>query len=192
MFAHLAKHKIILVTGPHRSGTTICARMIAHDTGHDFVIEDEIGFSQLHLLATFIQADYGPVVVQCPFLSHIIHDLKYLIDLDYDDVLVVMMHRYKKEIIRSEMRSKVDFQTVGQRTKETYRCKDNGHASDIKYQCWEEHCTFLTHAMDIGYESLKEHPLWMEDRSTLKFEHDVRHPPLPKVFRDGINAIHNI
>lgn len=43
MFEHLAPFKRIIVTGPHRSGTTICARMIAADTGKVFVMERKLG-----------------------------------------------------------------------------------------------------------------------------------------------------
>lgn len=192
MFEDLAKYRVVLVTGPHRSGTTICAKMIAHDTGHDFVIEDDIGFARLPQLAAFIQSNYGPMVVQCPFLSHIIEDLKYLIDLDYDDVMVVMMHRYRADIIRSEVRSKLNFNLVGARTKMAYRSESEAHASDIKYLCWEGQCRVLPHAMDVGYESLKDHPLWIEDRAALQFEHGVKHGQLPKVFRDGIIAVQDI
>jgi hypothetical protein len=192
MFHELAKYRIIFVTGPNRSGTTICAQMIAHDTGHSFVIEDEFGFSRLVQLAAFVQSDCGPLVIQCPFISHQIDDLKYLIDLDYDDVLVVMMHRYRRDIVRSEMWSGLDFRRIEAMGKARYLVQTNAHLSDVKYLHWEDQCQNIPHAMDVGYESLKGHPLWMDDRSTLPFAHRVGRPKLPKVFQDGILAIQNL
>ena len=192
MFADLAKYRIIFVTGPNRAGTTICAQMIAHDTGHDFVIEDEFGFMNFAQLAAFVHSDCGPLVIQCPFLSPWITDLKYLIDLDMDDVLVVMMHRYRRDIVRSEMRSGLDFRKIDAVGKEQYGERTNAHLSDIKYLHWEGQCQDIPHAMDVGYESLRDHPLWMEDRSALPFAHGVARPRLPKVFRDGIHAIQNL
>jgi len=189
VFAELKKHRVILVTGPHRSGTTICAKMIAHDTGHDFVIEDEIGFGDLRKLSSFVHSNYSPVVIQCPFLTHIIDELNYAIDLDYSDTLVVMMHRYLPDIILSETKSKVDFNAVGENTRRAYRDESDAHPSDIKYKLWEYQCAVIPNAIDVGYESLKEHPLWIEDRSDMTFQHEIIQAPLPKVFRDGIRAI---
>lgn len=192
MFGDLKKHKYIFVTGPHRSGTTICARMIANDTGHDFVIEDEFGFSRLYLLAAMLQADYGPAVIQCPFLADIIHDLEYLIDLDMSDCLVVFMHRYRPDILDSEERAKVNFDSLGEQQKTRYYTEDDDHISDIRYEAWQHQCTVIPHAMDVSYESLRDHPMWLEDRKDLPFQHIINKPPLPKVFRDGIIAAQDI
>ncbi len=119
--------------------------------------------------------------------------MKYLIGLDYADVLVVMMYRHIPDIIRSETKSKVDFNAVNAGTKRSYYAEDlDVHAAELKYLCWEEHCSYLPHAMEVGYESLKDHPLWLQDRDHLTFEHTIRQPPLPKVFRDGLLALQNI
>lgn len=192
MFEYLAKYRVIFVTGPHRSGTTICARMITHDTGHDLVIEDDFRFSQLPQLAAFIQADYGPIVVQCPFLADIIHDLKYLIDLDMSQALVVFMHRYRRDIIASETRARVDFQRVGESQKKRYHTKSNEHISDIRYEAWQDQQQMIPHSLDVGYESLRAHPLWVEDRSDMPFGHEVGKGRLPEVFLDAINSARNI
>lgn len=192
MFKHLAKHKVIFVTGPHRSGTTICSRMIAHDTGHDLVVEDDFRFSQLHQLATFTQADYGSIVVQCPFLADIIHDLKYLIDLDMDHALVVFMHRYRRDIIASETRARVDFQRLGETQKKKYHTEANEHISDIRYEAWQDQQPMIPHSLDVGYESLRDHPLWIEDRSNIPFQHEIGKAVLPKVFLDVIDFTRNL
>ena len=51
MFEYLKEFPVVLVTGPQRSGTRICAKMIAHDTGHRFVDEREIHTDSLYELA---------------------------------------------------------------------------------------------------------------------------------------------
>jgi hypothetical protein len=180
------------VTGPHRSGTTICARMIAADTGHDLVIEDDFGFAKLPQLAAFIQSNYAPIVVQCPFLADIIHDLKYLIDLDMDEVLVVFMHRYLRDIIASEDRTRVDFNSMGNAIKKRINAESDQHVSDIRYEAWSDQCQVIPHALDVGYESMRQHYMWLEDRKQLPFGHDISRPRLPQVFIDGINAAQNV
>ena len=192
MFAELKKHRVILVTGPHRSGTTICAKMIAHDTGHDFVIEDEIGFANLAQLAAFIQSDNGPMVIQCPFLSHCIDDLEYLIGVDYSKTLVVMMRRDLDDIMASEKKSKVDFNSVGWNTKQRYNDESDRHPAEVKYAAWECQRECVPHAMEVEYESLSNHPLWIEDRQGMKFQHAIKQGQLTKVFRDGILAAQDI
>ena len=44
VFEHLLNFAVVLVSGPQRSGTTICAKMIAHDTGHTYIPESEYQF----------------------------------------------------------------------------------------------------------------------------------------------------
>jgi len=194
MFAHLKKHRVILVTGPHRSGTTIAARMIAADTGHDFVIEDEIGFSKVNLLALFIQSDYGPLVVQCPFLCNHIGELEFSIGLDYSEVCVVMLHRYVKDIIASEEKVlHVNFDALGLAQKRSIGDKSERHVSDMKYANWDRQRKRIKHTFDLGYESLRDHPMWLEDRTSLTFQHQVRRHrhKLPMGFRDGLLALQN-
>lgn len=166
MFESLRHHRVILVTGPHRSGTTIAAKMIAHDTGHDLVLEDDFGYSRLHEMLAFIQADYGPCVIQCPFLAHIVHDL----GIDMGKCLVVFMHRFRRDIIASEEKArtkrgnKVNFQGIGATQKAWYHSQAKRHISDLKYESWEDQCVMIPHAMDLAYITLRDHELWVENR----------------------------
>lgn len=193
MFDHLKRHKVILVTGPHRSGTTIAARMIAADTGHDFVIEDEIGFSKPALLDLHVQADAGPMVVQCPFFCNNIQMLGLDTAIDWDETCVVMMHRYVKDIIASEEKAKrVNFDALGQKQKRQMNVVDSPlHVSDHKYANWEIQRKHIKHTLDVGYESLRAHPLWVEDRSSFRFQHRVskQRPRMPAGFIEGLRMI---
>lgn len=192
MFEGLKKHRVILVTGPHRSGTTICARMIAEDTGHRFVVEDEIQFSRLHLVADIINLG-KPVVIQCPFLLPVIHQLDKHIDLNYDESCIVMMHRYRKDIESSEAKAKrVNFRRLGFTQKRLYGEQSPRHVSDVKYDGWALQQPTLPNTLDVGYLSLSDHPLWVEDRSEFRFEHKITRPPLPQGFQDGIDLIQNV
>jgi hypothetical protein len=193
MFEHLKKHRVILVTGPHRSGTTIAARMIAADTGHDFVIEDEIGFSKVQQLALFIQAEYGPLVIQCPFLLPNIHHLGEIASVDWDETCVVMMHRYRKDIEASEEKAKrVDFKMLGHAQKRLYGEQSQRHVSDVKYEGWQLQQPTLLHTLDVGYPSLADHPLWVENRASFRFQHEVRNPEMPQGFKEGMDLVQEL
>ena len=206
MFADLKTYRRIFVTGPHRSGTTICARMIAADTGHDLVLEDDFLYANADQLAAFLYSDYGPQVIQCPFLCHEIHDLGWLYGIDMNEVLVVMMHRYREDIIRSEDRARlkngqaVRFDQIGESQKRKYHSAFAGHVSDLRYEAWEDQCKVIPNALDVGYESLRDHPLWIESRdfsvrqTDPDFEPEARLVlrPLPPGIIDGIRALQNI
>jgi hypothetical protein len=187
----MKRFSIIFVCGPHRSGTTLFAHIVAFETGHDLVLEDEFTCSNRAQLSAFLHAGYGPMVVQCPFLTHEIHDLGYLYDIDMDNCLVVMMHRYRRDIIDSEERSPVNFARVGMGRRRCYHSQ-GGHASDIAYEAWADQCRVIPNAMDVAYESMSGHPLWRNDHKKLPFQHNVRVPTLPKAFNDGIRALQNI
>lgn len=193
IFWNIADFDTIFVTGPHRSGTTICSKMIAYDTGHDLVIEDDFDCSNLIQLSAFLQADYGPKVIQCPFLSAVIHDMNYLLDVDMSKVLVVFMHRYRPDIIASEQRAtKVDFGRVAAGQKVAYHSNKVRHISDVKYEAWEDQRKVIPNYLDVGYESLKQHPLWVEDRTSMPFQHTIRKPQISRIYADGIRTLSNI
>jgi hypothetical protein len=167
--------------------------MIAQDTGHDLIMEDEFKGSNLNQLSAFTQANYSPMVIQCPFLSDIIHDLNWLIGQDMDKTLIVFMHRYRKHIIESEERvERVDFNSVARGQKNKYHTDSEQHISDIKYEAWEDQRKVIPHYLDVGYESLSEHPLWIQDRQNLKFQHEIAKPRLPRQFADGIRTLQEI
>ena len=97
MFEELGTYRVVLVTGPQRSGTRIAARMIAADSGLRYVDEDEFGvYNHKRLRAIIAQAE--GVVIQCPAMCHMVHKVAA------EDVLVVMMMRDVDDIVASEKR----------------------------------------------------------------------------------------
>ncbi len=170
MFEALSTYRRVFVTGPHRTGTTICATMVAHDTGHDLVLEDDFKYSNSRQLAAFLHAGYGKQVIQCPFLCHEIHDLEYLYDIDMTECMVIMMHRDRRAIEASEARARlkdgrrVDFDRIGESEKRKLHIQSDAHISDLKYEAWKDQRNVIPHSMDVAYESLRGHPLWVEKR----------------------------
>lgn len=191
MFEQLQDFHVAFVVGPHRSGTTICARMIAQDTGHRFVIEDDIGFSNGEMMKE--QLDIGdPVVIQCPFFLPYIDTVGHHTKLDPDDFCVVMMHRYRKDIEVSEEKARrVNFAGLGENQKRQYGINSPLHVSDVKYAAWEKQRTKIKHAFDVGYLELADHPLWVEDRSKFTFQHSLNRK-IPEGFIDGINLAQEV
>jgi hypothetical protein len=151
MFEHLGKFALILVTGPQRSGTTIAARMIAADTGKQYVDEqafeatDEIRFEA-------VLADLDGGVVQCPGMAFQIHRQGAR-----DDVAVVFVRRAEEDIIASQRRidwTHNDF--------EASRYGRAGIAARIKYEAWDDwQRSLVRHPYDVEYERLAAHQLWV-------------------------------
>ncbi len=161
MFAHLAMYSSIVVTGPQRSGTRIAAKMIAHDTGFLYVDESDYGVVDVDKWQDIVEA--GGVVVHCPFMSHLVHQLP-------KDVGVVFMFRNVDDIIKSQIRIKWD---GIQSTLLNYRLYPHEwlDASTIKYMYWSrvQHPVLRERGVGVTYESLSEHPLWIEDRDGFKW-----------------------
>lgn len=154
MFEHLMKYKKILVSGPQRSGTRICSKMIANDTKYEWIPEDNIAHD--YNVAKRLLSKDG-VVIQVPMQTH-------LVDLFDDDVLVVFMRRAVEDIITSQKRigwSSAFKYEGGERR--NYNAADiDMPIAEIKYFIWDHlQRGRIKHAMDIPYESLSKHPLWV-------------------------------
>lgn len=139
----------ILVTGPQRSGTTICAKILAHDLGFNFYPEERINISSFGTARKMTESQSG-FVLQCPAICHVIHEL---------DATIIMVARPVNEIISSEIR--VGWQ--GERKNELKKYnRSDGIISLVKYQAWytwqKELCK---EAYEIDYHSLDFHPLWI-------------------------------
>lgn len=153
MFEKLQKYKKIVVTGPQRSGTTICSRMIACDTGHScvdetaFGAENESGWRQV--------LERNNVVVQCPAMSKLCSDLG-------NNVLVVFMRRDVGDIMASQ--SRIDWGSEGHELK---KYGAEGDIAQVKYDYWEQNKP--ANWIDVEYESLKKHPLWIDKQYRKNF-----------------------
>lgn len=162
MFEDLVNWPRILVTGPQRSGTRICTQMIAQDTGHWFVGEEEFGVDSLNRLWRLLQTSRN-LVIQCPTMSPFVS----LLAVDDEGLLVVMMARNLKDIKASEKR--IDWRWE---TPELIRCLElGGDQAKIKYSLWrgfQREC-LGPQAYEVEYESLSAHPLWIPKKDRARF-----------------------
>jgi len=153
MFSRVAGYRVILVSGPQRSGTTITARMIAHDTRLRYVDEEEFAVHDFDLLREIVCRERG-VVVHCPALAHRVHELAG------EDVLVVFVWRRWADIVASQKRIGWDEEEV-ERAKYGDFVRPGEGSVAVKYRYWrevqQERCP---HSMDVFYEGLAGHPLW--------------------------------
>lgn len=159
MFEYLAPFKTVLVTGPQRSGTTICAAMIAHDTGHRFVREDEFR-NQLSLLMNLVLSD-GKLAIQCPAQARWAADFG-----NYEGVAIVWMVRPIEEIVASQQR--INWQW---RQDEVDKYAGFVHLdtqepiASIKQRYWEIfQKPHILHPFEVEYHSLADHPLWIDEK----------------------------
>jgi len=151
MFEWLSEFDFILVTGPQRSGTRICAKMISYDTGHEYVDEDDIGMDSIYRLCGLMETN-RPIVVQCPVLCRYIHFLSE------GNVAIIMMRRKVEDIIASQKRINWSWEWL-----ELARYdRMEGVIAEIKYQFWDQYQKErIKHAYEIEFESLVTHPLWV-------------------------------
>jgi len=152
MFEHMQAFKKIIVTGPQRSGTTITAKMIAADTGHDYIDEDDIGIKSMERMRAVIKNDRR-VVVHCPALCRHVHEFG-----GRDDTAVVIVRRPIPDIVASQKRigwpaEKEELGRYG---------IESGIISKVKYRYWDNHQKAnIKHPVEVTYASLKKHPLWV-------------------------------
>lgn len=155
MFEHLSGFGVILVTGPQRSGTTICAKMIASDTGHRYVDEAEYDVHDVDKWWKIVLAGRR-IVVQCPAMCHLVHKFG-----GCDDVLIVLMRRDANDIRGSQER--IGWIAAGEDAREVakYRAK-SGPSAMVKYLYWDTHQRErIQHKLEVDYEGLRAHPMWV-------------------------------
>jgi Coenzyme PQQ synthesis protein D (PqqD) len=151
MFEWLKKFKKILVTGPQRSGTRICARMIAHDTGYKYIDEKVLGVDSFYKLFSLFDSNLC-CVVQCPALCRHVHMFSR------DESAIVLMRRNVKDIIASQERIGWNWEKP---ELARYDCSA-GVIAEVKYEFWDkEQRPRIEHSFEIAYDSLAGHPLWV-------------------------------
>ena len=177
MFEYLESFDKILVTGPQRTGTRICAEMIMRDLdkpmqGRNVLYVDEalLNFDSLAGLCD-VMADERLLVVQCPALARYVHHFGHR-----DDVAVVWMRRDYEDIVASQRR--VDW--CGG-TAELLRydrtllarafTPDCVSAAVVKNEFWQQiQKPRIKHAYEVEFESLAEHRLWVPAERRTDFE----------------------
>jgi hypothetical protein len=154
MFEHLAAHSKIVVTGPQRSGTRVAAKMIAADTGHDFVDETEFLIKDEGLFRDILKRER--VVVQAP------HMLKDMVDDPPPDVFVVLMRRDLDAIWASAARIRWAEDIGGNTTELAKFGLSEGDSAAVKYDYWDTHEKKVPF-LELEYESLRSHPMFVPD-----------------------------
>jgi len=160
MFEWLSEFDTILVTGPQRSGTRITSKMIAHDTGYQYIDEDAFEMDSMYWLCS-IMAEKNHIVVQCPVICRYVHMLAG------DHVAVVLMRRKIEDIIASQQRIQWPWEWL-----ELARYdRSDGVISEVKYRFWDQfQKERIKHAFEVEYESLASHPLWLSKEKRQNFD----------------------
>jgi hypothetical protein len=173
MFEFLKEHSRILVTGPGRSGTRICAKMVANDTGLPYI--DEVEIPNLFIIGQEVKAiedlSQDSFVLHCPTIC------RYLLDLP-KDLFIIFMLRDPAEIKKSQQRVSVRRKSL-EREYNKYgfsrffssglpRTYDDIIA--IKHRFWEtKQKPSLRNYMEIQYYDLMAHPMWIEPEKRRNF-----------------------
>lgn len=156
-FKEFSKFKRILVSGPQRSGSEICAKMIANDGGFELIRESMYSFHNEDKFDDLLKQEN--IVVHCPAMAHIVH--KY----GDDETLIIFMKRNIKDILKSQ--EVINWTKTQKRWEMKKYGFKRGIISKIKYDYWEKYQkNKIKHFLEIQYESLKVHPFWKnpEDR----------------------------
>lgn len=143
MFEALTEYKSIIVTGPHRSGTTIAAEMIATDTDKPCIREEAFKFRNI-IEAERLLSRGG--VFQGPYL------LPWTPILAGSDALVVYMHRNPDDVAKSIQGLKAR------------KVSTPFFSQDQALRWWESVSGLLPHALVVNYDALSEHPMWKGSR----------------------------
>lgn len=164
----LSQYKMVIVSGPQRSGTTITAKMLSEDLGYEFINEFDgrfrNNFDNLNRLADHEQR----FVVQAPVMCNVVQKL------NKPGMAVVMMIRDRAEIIRSQDRinwTKHHEPTELAAYKKTWGVAD-GRICDVKYDIWEQQKPQMqVPYYEMQYESayMKDHRLYREPKQRKNF-----------------------
>lgn len=162
MFEPLRRFPIILVTGPQRSGTTICSRMIECDLQRRYIDEERWGVWHGEKALTIARAS-RPCVLQAPGL---LKDVGLF--GQRADTAVVVMRRALREIRASQER--VQWNVWAAKEMAYYPVDPDSPAhldpakwvAWVKYDWWERVGRGLVkNAYEIDYAHLRLHPMWV-------------------------------
>lgn len=159
IFGSLRKFKRIIVSGPQRSGTRVCAQMIANDLNYCYMDERVIHINNKEKFGNFVKAER--VVIQCPGMARWVHEYSA------NDTAIVFMIRDVKDIIASQERIGWPFEP----DELSKYGKDEGIISEIKYKFWKKYQKAkIVNAFEIKYEDLKKHPYWIDKKDRKDFD----------------------
>ena len=160
MFEHLSNYRVVLVTGPQRSGTTVCARAVSQDAGLRLVLEEAFGVHDDARWRALVESAQG-AVIQCPTMCRYVDEYG-----DRDDVAVVLMRRPLAEILASQERIRWLYEHL-----ELARYGvESGTQALVKYAYWDEHQRArIRHAYEVQYHDLCKHALWVPAEKRRRF-----------------------
>lgn len=171
MFEQFSKFHHILVTGPQRAGTTICAKMISQDTGLRFLPEGAMATGnkadEMYSSLRRLVEKHDNIVVQCPIQCRYIHKFSS------EDTLIVMMLRPIDEIQASERR--IGWGDAYQRVLyndviKYYNIPEDKPIAAVKYEYWRRfQRPQIVHWHEQSYEELAQHPLWIPKERRVGF-----------------------
>lgn len=169
MFDYLKPFNKVLVTGPSRSGTRICAKMIAYEIKHKYIDEGYFGSSDQTAFWKFMTFPES-LVIQCPNMVRICH-----IAGANTEVAVVLMRRDVNDIIESQNNlrrfgsTKREFEAWN-RQMLYYYGKTEGIISKIVYDYWDKvQKEKIINWFEIPYESLRGHPMFVKKEDRMKY-----------------------
>lgn len=167
----LSSHRLIIVTGCQRSGTTSIAKMIAHDL--QFTHKDEHEFNT-HDYDYFVKLskEHAPLVIHCPALSHRILDM--VNDLPIAHIIWVSrpFHEIRKSMERIGW-DKQEEQVEKDKYAELMPCGQEP-IEIIKTRFWKEQqapCLAQTQHTELAYHSpyIQWHPLFVSSKYRKNF-----------------------
>lgn len=154
MFEHLSEFRHVIVTGPHRSGTTIAAKMIAEDAAKQFVTESRIaeprfeGDDEPYLNEDMVSqwlTIHGHIALQGATCW------RWIEKLQRPDMATVFIIRSPEDTRASQVRYRG-------------RILDSPEAKLAEWQHMRAKGT-ITNPFTVGYSQLAQHPLFVADRT---------------------------
>lgn len=160
MFEHLSTYKKIFVVGLGRSGTRICAKMIAQDTGLNFIDETEWGVYEIEKLK-FLDKYRSNFVVQANSAYYM---MPYF---SRENTLIVWVKRDLAEIKASWDRLK-ELGSINTMWSKDVPPQLN-LTPDERITLWDSKKSRIQNVLEINYNDLKEHPLWVDKEERKEF-----------------------
>ena len=165
----IAKHKIVLVTGPQRSGTQICSRILAQELDYTYLDEGRFRIWDVEKAAS-VAVNNVPCVLQGPgLLRHVGEFIKLIYKIGEDNrsdlyyPTAVLSRRSSEEILTSL----VKWPSVGERLMiEWPECLRSPFPLEtipaLMYFYWDLAIYGkVGKTYEIPYELLSEHEFWV-------------------------------
>lgn len=148
MFEHLEQFRGVIVTGAHRSGATICGRMIAHDLDRPYTTESQVQQAR----GRNIDRDHMKQWIARQPGSWVLHGAtcyRWIEDLQGQGIAVVFVRRPVAEIHASQKRAGRVIDDPAEKLERWYRMSSESR---------------IAHPFTVDYADLRSHPLWSDDR----------------------------